>query len=298
MYKKLITLSLISAFALSACGGGSDDNGTNQPNNQSKPTNQAQPSSNQADNQPATQTDTPTDTTQAVKSKLTVFKYTLDSDDNPVSIDTTTTYRSNTHDGDNFDTITINGKQITLDKTSSNPQARKTHRNLDADGSPDADYTVALGTSYANYGWYLDDSVNEIALFYQGIATNPSQMPQTGTATYKGYAISLDTKEMLDGARTDDYENAGQYYGISTLNADFANKKLTGELNDWQDKNGNPTSAKPTISIDASIKENTFQGKANTNGYTEGKFYGANAEEIAGAFRENGLHGVFGAKKQ
>lgn len=295
MYKKLITLSLISAFALSACGGGSDDNGTNLPSNQSKPTNQAQPSNKQADNQPATQTDTPTVAPQqAVESKLTVFKYTLDSDYNLASIDTTATYRSNSHDGDNFDTITIDGKQITLDKTSSDPQARKTHRRLDNDA---ADYTVALGTSYANYGWYRDDFINGIALFYQGIATNPSQMPQTGTATYKGYAIGLDTKEISDAAPTDDYEHAGQYYGISTLNADFANKKLTGELNDWQDKYGNPTSAKPTISIDASIKENTFQGKANTNGYTEGKFYGANAEEIAGGFRENGLHGVFGGKK-
>ena len=306
MYKKLIALSLISAFALSACGGGSDDNGTNLPSNQNNkpsPTNQNQPANNEEQNT------NPADTTQAFKNKagLAVFKYTLNSDYQPVSLDTNATYQANPNEGDNFNTIIVNGKPITLDTFSSASSSRATYRKISSheNGATKAEYIVApsnsqYGTAYSNYGWYIDDSVNELKLFYQGIPTDIQQIPQTGTATYKGYAIALNNQEILQGMKSGD-SKAGQYYGLSTFNVDFANKKLTGKLNDWQGYDFvTPTIPKNEITIDAQIQANTFQGKANKDGYAEGKFYGPNAENLAGAFEDKsqGLYGVFGGKKQ
>ena len=114
---------------------------------------------------------------------------------------------------------------------------------------------------------------------------------QAGKVTYTGQALAF--KEGKWGA---DNANKGSFNGVTELTADFDNKRLTGSINNWynsQNQKLNP------ISIDAEIRVNTFQGTANKTGYVEGKFYGTNAENLAGAFTDKSqkVHGVFSGKK-
>ncbi|MBR7059578.1 MAG: transferrin-binding protein-like solute binding protein [Neisseriaceae bacterium] len=116
-------------------------------------------------------------------------------------------------------------------------------------------------------------------------------MPKTGIATYQGYVLGFNPVEAnlnIDGG--------GEYYDLSEFNVDFANKQLTGTLDNWKSKSSKPNA----INIKAKIRANTFQGTANKTGYAEGKFYGPAAQNLAGAFEDKNqnLHGVFGANKQ
>ena len=114
--------------------------------------------------------------------------------------------------------------------------------------------------------------------------------------TYKGYAMAVDINQQAQAIQNKQEPNAF-YYGQSTFNVDFANKKMTGTLNDWQFKGS--VTAKNKVEISADIRANTFKGTANT-GTAEGKFYGPKAQNLAGAFNDKSqnLQGVFGANKQ
>lgn len=138
-------------------------------------------------------------------------------------------------------------------------------------------------------------------IFYFGAETPATKMENLkGTATYKGVATRYDNV-------TGDLQNIGS----STLNADFDNKKISGELDIsgiWR----------RNISLkEAEIKGNAFEGQAiagenhilrTVEGKYEGKFFGPNAEEVAGkatfegeAIIGNGLRDLdtsFSGKKQ
>ena len=102
---------------------------------------------------------------------------------------------------------------------------------------------------------------------------------------------------------------------------DFGNKTLEGTLSNWDDGEGKAVSWADTIKFDAKIQANTFKGetvtKINetkmTRTISEGKFYGPNADNLAGSFSHNpkyngggswnpgpwrNISGVFGANKQ
>ncbi|MBO7381702.1 MAG: transferrin-binding protein-like solute binding protein, partial [Neisseriaceae bacterium] len=95
--------------------------------------------------------------------------------------------------------------------------------------------------------------------------------------------------------------------GNSQFTVNFKNKTLKGTVDQWHDYvafaanqvNKKVSSVKP-VEIDAQIRANTFAGTANKTGTVEGKFYGPNAANLAGAFndKEQKMRGVFGAVKQ
>ena len=158
------------------------------------------------------------------------------------------------------------------------------------------------GAAYARYGIDMsmssakeNETVN--TLFY--VCEETTTMPTTGSVTYLGKTIAANPNVMEEIRNTRAGASIGNYYGDSSFEVDFGSKKLTGILNNWQSDGSTMPIMKP-VSIEADIKANTFQGTANSTGYAEGKFYGPDAANIAGSFddKDQGLFGVFGANKQ
>ena len=320
MKAKLLALAMISAFALSACGGGDDSPKVNQ---------STKPAQNGGDNNGGATgggstggstgggttgggttgggttgggTTTP-DTPFTMEQQKATYSYTMDSAGEPTSIATTPKYAKG-NDGANFNKIQINGKTFTLPENSgSGSSFAGDRRYVQADEIAGWEYSIAptqgtSGAAYARYGWYRGENPAEIGFFYQGNPTAVSDMPTTGTnVTYKGYAMAVDMAQNAQAIKNKKEPNAF-YYGQSSFSVDFANKKMTGTLNDWQVKGG--FAAKNEVAITANIKANTFKGTANGTGTAEGKFYGKNAQNLAGAFNDKSqnLQGVFGANKQ
>lgn len=301
MYKKLITLATISEFALTACGGGSDDSGTSQPNN---------PTNNQINNpQSISQTENLPDTN--LKMQIAAYKVTTNGSGDPISIATTPSYHNHNRDGNNYNQIVINGKTIVFKETYGDLAEDEKFRHIDslkigANGEDIDSYIVnpmrtSRGTAYARYGMVENELDEQVEFFYQGKPTEISNIPKQGTATYKGYAFGFDMEEISkvfnleEGAEVEN----GQWYGLSEFNVDFGNKLVKGKLNDWRGF-GTLSNSPKEIAIEATIDGNIFVGTANQTGYAEGKFYGPDAQNLAGAFndKQQKLQGVFGANKQ
>lgn len=126
-------------------------------------------------------------------------------------------------------------------------------------------------------------------IFYNG---NPSKnVPSTGVISYKGEAILGDHNDKI----RDDYMR-----GTSSFKADFANKKLTGDLK----ISNKAANVDVTVNVDAKISGSSFSGTATSTsfakqGISEGKFYGDNAKELGGLVKaeDNSWGGAFAAKK-
>lgn len=125
-------------------------------------------------------------------------------------------------------------------------------------------------------------------LFVNG---NPTKnMPTQGTATYEGSALVIKNNQYF----------LNDNKQISVFTADFGNKTLTGTLN---------VKTFQPINVKANISDNNFSGKATstefkTQANVTGKFYGDNAKELGGVFRDDTVGadkawgGVFGASKK
>lgn len=111
--------------------------------------------------------------------------------------------------------------------------------------------------------------------FHQGVATPESDMPTSSTAKYAGKAIVADADHIT------------HTYTSAQFDADFRNKKLSGQIGS-------------DIKVNANIKGNQFSSATGATVETQGGFYGAQAAELAGQFKDNssGKIGAFGAKKQ
>ena len=104
-------------------------------------------------------------------------------------------------------------------------------------------------------------------------------MPNTSSARYLGTAFAVITDaNRLTSAETQ-------------LDVDFGQRKLSGIISNWYEKSLNLKD----ISINATISGNTFKGDNN-----QGKFYGPNAQNLAGSFADKNqkIQGVFSANKQ
>lgn len=264
MNKLVLALTTASLLALTACGGGGDEDAPVQVNQPTNPN--------------PTPTPTPTPTTDpkayepAQESRWNV----------PTQAEmdkgTPSTFKSASATGSHdtatkFNQMTINGKEMDII-----PSGISTGKTYQADT---ANYQFVIGgnkgtsgTAYARYGIALDKVSRIGTVFYQGIPT--SNMPTTGTATYQGYAIAFAPKAN------------GFAIGESSFNVNFAKKTLTGTLSNWDNNVKN-------ISISSTITGNTFKGSNN-----QGKFYGSDAQNMAGSFadKNQNLQGVFGANKQ
>ena len=311
MKAKLLALAVISAFALSACG--SDDK-------KPKVDNTTKPAQNGGDNNGGATgggstgggttgggTTTP-DTPYTMQQQSASYTFDTNGVGDPIKlVSATPKYETHNGDGANYKTMVIAGKTITFKDTRGNGQAEDEHVRRVRDEENAAifwEYGIApsnpnittRGTAYARYGYTIVESNNtaQVKLFYQGNPTPTNEMPTTGGATYKGFAIAIDPNKTIATNGEGD-----SFFGLSELKADFANKKLTGTLNDWQNKHSDKVALKE-VQIEADIRANTFKGTANGTGTAEGKFYGTNAQNLAGAFNDKSqnLQGVFGANKQ
>ena len=320
MKAKLVALAVISAFALSACGGGSDSSPkvNNKTNGGSAVSGDTGGGSTGGGSTGGGSTGggstgggttgggtTTPDTPFTMEQQKATYSYTMNSAGNPASIASTPKYAQG-NDGANFDKIQINGKTFTLPENSGNGSGHFAgdRRYVQADPDETWEYIIAPtqganGVAYARYGWYRGINPAEVTYFYQGNPTPVNEMPTTGTnVEYKGYTIAYDAVQSTQAVKDNKEDPSATYYGQSTFNVDFANKKMTGTLNDWQTKSG--FTAKKEVAIAAKIQANTFKGTANSTGTAEGKFYGKNAQNLAGAFNDKSqnLQGVFGANKQ
>lgn len=301
MKNKLIALTVASIFALTACGGGSDDSGTNQPTTQ--PDQQSAP---QSDQTPDTTPDTtPEEKPLTMKRQITRWKteYLYGNvheygNDDP-------SYENSNGDGNNYKQLVIDGLTIDLPQADEKSMAIKnSNGRLRVVIAP----TVGeSGTAYARYGIaYVDknskigglpspfDTAAEgsVVAFYQGQPTEIKNMPTTGAFRYEGHALGIDSANtLIDGHNIE--------LGKSSFDVDFAKKELTGHLYDWQENDYAGAQNHEAVVINAKIQANTFQGTANETGYAEGKFYGDKAENLAGAFddKTQNLKGVFGGNQ-
>lgn len=122
--------------------------------------------------------------------------------------------------------------------------------------------------AYTRYGYVRQSTNGEAYLFAQGTPT--ATMPTTGTATYKGNGVH--------------FANGSNNIVPASFNVDYGNKKLAGTV-------GNTT-------LTGTITGNTFAG-TNKGISTKGQFYGANAAELGGTYRnaDGSVAGAYGAKK-
>lgn len=137
---------------------------------------------------------------------------------------------------------------------------------------------IALSKVFESAWNVLNDDGSQRDVFYFGDETPVSVVDnQRGKAVYKGIATRYDNvKRKLDNV------------GKSTLNVDFDEKKVSGELA------MDSLFRRNIVLEEGDIKDNRFEGVAiagknhvlrQVEGRYEGKFFGPNAEEVAGEAR-------------
>ncbi|MGC7561312.1 transferrin-binding protein-like solute binding protein [Pasteurella sp. PK-2025] len=154
------------------------------------------------------------------------------------------------------------------------------------------------------------EKFTNVELFLQGERTKTADVPKNGSATYKGTWEGRieDTTPWSTSAGKEDGESKAEF------EVDFDKKKLTGTLTAT---NG----VRPAFIISGNIEGNGFTGTAKTgerglnldpdntlnhrvfnldNAEVKGGFFGKAAEELGGAFQDEGkkVGVVFGAKRQ
>lgn len=319
---------LLTSLTLAACGGGSDDNGTTQPvptdcgNCQS---NNGKIHNNTGNNNGSSQTNNGNAETPIINSNIDIGdnSWILTGDDDNGTLQLKTAPSKFSFNKNDYKTFKVAGK--TFDFFEHNADGILAYDELEQDPKTvekwDKHYEVnsnqsvvpmigptqgKRGTAYARYGLLdLDSDVENnipayLTAFYHGEETTVTSMPTTGTAHYSGLSLGLNPKNVKYG---------DSYTADVEIDVDFANKVLDGKMNNWRLRNENDWTAEEkkqaqikipsTTRIAARISGNEFKGKTD-NVSTEGKFYGPNAENIAGAFNDKNqsLQGVFGANRQ
>lgn len=276
---KLSTLALV--MTLTACSSGSG--GSSPSANLAEVENRAQSSQaiNQTDNSQS-QTTTTTNSSQA--------------DNNPVngtqsgSTNTATdeaqqqrTYRrgkggaygvfDDTIDNKKFnngffdDNNTINGATLVVDGVTYK-LADYPHKN-----------SQSLSHSTFGYAWKdVTDEQAIISVYANGTLTEADKVPTSGTFTYKGDAFAYSEKQ------------GDLVKAAASLQVDFAAKTVNGQISNAA---YNLTETFPTAKIDG----NEFFGSSE-NKQVRGNFFGTNAEEVSGIYRNNSAVAAFGATKQ
>ena len=285
---KLCALLSIATFALTACNGGGNDNtvALNQP---------IKPIAN--NNQPF-----------GLNEQIVVWKNAeKEQYSGEVTMNDSPKKYAGQDGNDNkaLTQINIDGRIVSLD-----PSFTYTHANgswLDGvTGDMEAEtVTVGANTAYTRYGFIRMKYSGDLALFYQGQPTSLDDMKQlekqANDVTYKGQAFAITQ------GNYNIFHTPAWLTGNSQFTVNIKNKTLKGTVDQWHDYvafagsqvDKAVSSVKP-VEIEAQIRANTFAGTANKTGTVEGKFYGSNAANLAGAFhdKEQKLRGVFGAVKK
>jgi hypothetical protein len=186
-------------------------------------------------------------------------------------------------------------------------------------------FAAVAGLQYSAFGvWSVSpcDNNSTCTPAYAGTfaGAQPGQaltvsMPTTGTATYTGGAAGFVVQPVANNSH-----NTAEFYGTSSLTANFAAGNVTGSITGIAayDVNGATTllGTINDIGLSATISGSTFAGTANVTGSAgtafdiagatgtlKGGFYGPAANEVAGVFNLAGgannttLMGSFGAKQ-
>lgn len=158
-----------------------------------------------------------------------------------------------------------------------------------SDKQSDTYAEVGKDLNYAVYGVFeryphKDMRKDSGFAFVQGKAGRPEDVPTAGTAEYRGSALYR-SDNLLEATAAAD----------ARFTVDFGNKKLNGDIVD--------AGAGKNFKLEADIDGNRFDSKSGAKVLTYGNFYGANAEELAGVFRDNSdenktYGGAFGATRQ
>ncbi|MBN6075218.1 transferrin-binding protein-like solute binding protein [Aggregatibacter actinomycetemcomitans] len=162
---------------------------------------------------------------------------------------------------------------------------------------------IGENNSLYQYGYLFsktEDLPND-QVFYNG--KTAKDIPSVGEVKYLGSVVIAGQKR--DGAPigVGDQITKGQ----AEIRADFGSKKLDGRFifePGTLERKGMSADSQ-VINMNATISNNSFEGKAKSEHLSgeaavEGKFYGNNAEALAGAFHRSGekpWYGAFGAKK-
>lgn len=140
------------------------------------------------------------------------------------------------------------------------------------------------------YGVWQNDAQSKKELRYQG--TEATNIPTSGIATYKGDAV------WISG-----YDKGFQYGGVTTVNVDFTNKTVEGDIK-FSVFNGDEFRRDITLH-QTNLRGAEFSGQAsvllNSKGTYKGALFGDNAKEVAGYvnFSNNSdLNVAFGGVRQ
>ncbi|MBR5940845.1 MAG: transferrin-binding protein-like solute binding protein [Neisseriaceae bacterium] len=282
---KLLALTLSSLLILTACGGGG---GSDINNGISIQTNQpTKPKAEVAGN-----------AINLKDNKLTTKKYSP-SDDPEILI--------------------VDGRKFHLGK-GYDTSAAALHM-LNRGWADDVSYGISYNPDYKNKNGINDD----VYIYYQGNVTPESNIPKTGTVHYRSSRLRKRDDKPLDfssgafvvnytstGNPTNPHYNLAGYGAINDndrftseadvdLTADFGKKELTGSIKNHQSLAG--TSNRMSVNykdtpIYAKINGNKFSGSKN-NVETEGRFFGTNADSVAGTFHDKTqkLRGSFAANR-
>ncbi|MFC5920746.1 Slam-dependent surface lipoprotein [Neisseria weixii] len=116
--------------------------------------------------------------------------------------------------------------------------------------------------------------------FYNGKFTDAAQMPASGKAVYNAGVVQF---MQFNGL-------SSQTLSSSRFTADFGAKKVTADILRDARYGGN-------IAINADISGSKFASAAGAATQVEGGFFGANAAEIGGIFKNGETVGAFAGKK-
>jgi len=176
------------------------------------------------------------------------------------------------------------------------------------------DYTILLAgpasLDYALYGAWMQENGDQVlqsnelvAAAYGGLETPLNNMPTAGAFTYTGQTLGLGV------------DSAGNIAGIAgnlSLTADFASHSVNGTINNMALSTAAGVSYPGTTAqLNGGISGNGFNGTMDVknassaavgSGTFDGRFFGPNAEEVAGKWAYDGSDGskaigAFGAKR-
>lgn len=137
---------------------------------------------------------------------------------------------------------------------------------------------------HSRYGYMHEGANSASHLFAQGIATPIARVPNQGVATYTGDAVH---RKSTRGLSTAEIQPTS-----ATLNVNFGNKTFNGHIGPKQAL---------VAELSGTIKGNVLSGTSTSakGVTTSAQFYGPNAEEIAGVYRNasGSNSGAFGVKK-
>lgn len=177
------------------------------------------------------------------------------------------TERDNPANPKPLEQLIVNGSTISLPKVQSgNWQA------INANGHTG----WVNGYQHSRFG-SVGKNNNQTHLFYQGSRTDDTKMPKSGQVTYSGHALIIKNGVTNTNAQ-------------SHFTANFSTRKLDGTIR----QNNNTL-----YSLTADINGGSFASKAGASMETQGAFFGENADELGGIFKDTktDTKGVFGAKK-